>query len=178
VSAVFLDSFGRSAWRLETLPTYNPRSDAAYQHFQATGEVLRLAQRPGKQQWLAGIRQAVAQGKRLTQLHVLDRPLSAYLRYELAVYPENVAAGMEILIADRTAHPELAPLQRDFWLLDDETDRPVVQLMAYEADGEYASREVTSDPAVIAACRAQRDLALGCAVPLAAFLAEVREPLR
>jgi hypothetical protein len=178
VSAAFLDSFGRSAWRLETLPAYNPRSDASFCHFLATGEVLPLDQRPAKQQWLAGIRAAVAAGKRLTQLHVIDRPLSDYLRYELAVYGENVAAGMEVRIADRTDHPELAGLDRDFWLLDDETDRPVAQLMTYEPDGEYASREVTSDPAVLARCRAQRDLALGCSVTLAEFLAETREPLR
>ena len=36
-----------------------------------------------------------------------DRPLSAYVRYELAVYAENVAAGEEVRIADRSAHPEL-----------------------------------------------------------------------
>jgi hypothetical protein len=178
VGAAFLDSFARSAWRLETLSVYNPRSDAAYRHFAATGEVLPLDQRPGKQAWLAGIREAVAAGKRLTQLHVVDRPLSAYLRYELAVYPENVAAGMAIRIADRTSHPELAPLDRDFWLLDDETDRPVAQLMTYDPDGEYVSREVTSEAAVLARCRAQRDLALGCSVTLAEFFQAAGEPLR
>jgi hypothetical protein len=69
-------------------------------------------------------------------------------------------------------------LDRDFWLLDDETDQPVAQLMTYDPDGQYVSREVTSDPAVIARCRAQRDLALARSVDLKEFLRETGERLR
>ena len=50
--------------------------------------------------------------------------------------------------------------------------------MTYDPDGQYVSREVTSDPAVIARCRAQRDLALACSVDLKEFLQEASERLR
>ena len=94
------------------------------------------------------------------------------------MFGENAEAGEDVRIADRTAHPELAELDRDFWLLDDETDHPVAQLMTYDPDGQYVSREVTSDPAVIARCRAQRDLALARSANLKDFLQEASERLR
>jgi hypothetical protein len=177
-SSTFMRSFTRSAWRLETLPQYNPRTDASFRHFVETGEVLPLKDRPAKQEWMGLVAEAVAQGKRLGRVRIIGQPLADGERWELAVFDENAQAGEDVRIADRTAHPELAELDRDFWLLDDETDQPVVQLMTYDPDGQYVSREVTSDPAVIAHCSAQRDLALARSVDLKEFLQETGERLR
>ena len=177
-SSAFMESFTRSAWRLEALPQYNPRTDASFRHFVETGEVLPLEDRPGKQEWMRLVAEAVTQGKRLGRVRIVGQPLADGERWELAVFDENAAAGEDVRIADRTAHPELAELTRDFWLLDDETDRPVAQLMTYDPDGQYVSREVTSDPAVIARCRAQRDRALARSVDLKEFLQEASERLR
>jgi hypothetical protein len=177
-SSTFMQSFTRSAWRLEALPQYNPRTDTSFRHFVETGEVLPLEDRPGKQEWMGLVAEAVAQGKRIGRVRIVGWPLADGERWELAVFGENAEAGEDVRIADRTAHPKLAELDRDFWLLDDETDQPVAQLMTYEPDGQYVSREVTSDPAVIARCRAQRDLALACSVDLQEFLQEASERLR
>ena len=177
-SSAFMESFTRSAWRLEALPQYNPRTDASFRHFVETGEVLPLEDRPGKQEWMGLVAEAVAQGKRLGRVRIVGQPLADGERWELAVFDENAAAGEDVRIADRTAHPELAELTRDFWLLDDETDQPVAQLMTYHPDGQYVSREVTSDPTVIARCRAQRDRALARSVDLKEFLQEASERLR
>ena len=177
-SSAFMESFTRSAWRLEALPQYNPRTDASFRHFVETGEVLPLEDRPGKQEWMGLVAEAVAQGKRLGRVRIVGQPLADGERWELAVFDENAAAGEDVRIADRTAHPELAELTRDFWLLDDETDRPVAQLMTYDPEGQYVSREVTSDPAVIARCRAQRDRALARSVDLKDFPQEASERLR
>lgn len=177
-SADFMRSFTHSAWRLEALPQYNPRTDASYRHFVETGEVLPLEDRPGKQEWMRLVAEAVAQGKRLGRVRIVGQPLADGERWELAVFDENTEAGEDVRIADRTAHPELAELTGDFWLLDDETDRPVAQLMTYDPDGQYVSREVTSDPTVIAHCRTQRDRALACSVDLKEFLQEASERLR
>jgi hypothetical protein len=170
----FMASFRRSAWRLETLPQYNPRTDTAFQVWRDEGRLLPLEERPTKVAWMALLEQAVREGKTLCQVHVVERPLTPYLEYELATYPENVAAGMEIRIADRRQHPELAELSSDFWLMDDDTDRPFVLLMDYEPDGQFASMRRTEDPAVIAECRRQRDLAVACSVPLEEFIQAVR----
>lgn len=43
--------------------------------------------------WLQPVRDAVAAGKRMGRVHVVDEPLSDYLRFVLAVYRENAAAG-------------------------------------------------------------------------------------
>jgi len=177
-SSAFMRSFTRSAWRLEALPQYNPRTDASFRHFIETGEVLPIKDRPGKQEWMGLVAEALAQGKRIGRVRILGWPLADGERWELAVFGENAEAGEDVRIADRTAHPELAELDRDFWLLDDETDHPVAQLMTYDPDGQYVSREVTSDPSVIARCRAQRDLALACSVDLKEFLLEASERLR
>jgi Family of unknown function (DUF6879) len=177
-SADFMGSFTHSAWRLEALPQYNPRTDASYRHFVETGEVLPFEDRPGKQEWMRLVAEAVAQGKRLGRVRIVGQPLADGERWELAVFGENAEAGEDVRIADRIAHPELAELTGDFWLLDDETDRPVAQLMTYDPDGQYVSREVTSDPTVIARCRAQRDRALARSVDLKEFLQEASERLR
>jgi len=177
-SSAFMQSFTRSAWRLEALPQYNPRTDASFRHFIETGEVLPIKDRPGKQEWMGLVAEALAQGKRIARVRIIGWPLADGERWELAVFGENAEAGEDVRIADRTAHPELAELDRDFWLLDDETDHPVAQLMTYDPDGQYVSREVTSDPAVIARCRAQRDLALARSANLKDFLQEASERLR
>ena len=177
-SSAFMQSFTRSAWRLDALPQYNPRTDASFRHFVETGEVLPLKDRPGKQEWMGLVGEALAQGKRIARVRIIGWPLTDGERWELAVFGENAEAGEDVRIADRTAHPELAELDRDFWLLDDETDHPVAQLMTYDPDGQYVSREVTSDPAVIARCRAQRDLALARSANLKDFLQEASERLR
>ena len=64
-SADFMRSFTRSAWRLEALPQYNPRTDASYRHFVETGEVLPLEDRPGKRD---GINHVAADDHRLAVL--------------------------------------------------------------------------------------------------------------
>lgn len=170
----FMASFRRSAWRLEALDQYNPRTDGDFAVWRDEGRLLPLEERPTKLAWMALIEQAVGEGKTLCQVHVLDRPLTPYLEYELATYPENVAAGQEIRIADRGRHPELAELRDDFWLMDDETDRPFVLLMDYEADGQYVGMQRTEDPAVLAECRRKRDLAVACSMPLEEFLQAAR----
>jgi hypothetical protein len=173
-SEEFMRSFRRSAWRLETLDQYNPRTDGDFAVWRAEGRLLPLEERPRKRAWMALIEGAVREGKMLSAVHVVERPLSSYLEYELATYPENVAAGQEIRIADRGQHPELAELTGDFWLMDDDTDRPFVLLMDYEPDGQFAGMRRTEDPAVIAECRRKRDLAVACSVPLEEFMQAAR----
>ena len=165
--------FGSSAFRLETLPQYRGTSDAALQAF-LEGRPLPLEQRPAKQRWMRLVADAAAAGKRISRVHVVSRPLTPYERYELAAFPENAAAGEQVLIADRGEHPELAELTGDFWLLDDTTDRPSVLLMDYDAEGRFRGQEHTRAARVLADCRRQRDLALACSVDLDEFLAVAR----
>ena len=163
----FFRLFRASAWRLEALPAYGtPESDPAFAAYLRLGHLPPLAERPAKQAWMAAVREATAAGKRLGRVHVLRRPLTPYLAYELATYPENVDAGEDVRIADAGEHPELAGLDRDFWLLDDQ----LALLMDYDPEGHFRALTPTRDPAVLADCRRRRDLAVACSVPLAEYL--------
>jgi hypothetical protein len=174
-SEEFFYSFRRSAWRLEALPAYGTaESDPSFAAYLRAGQLPPLEERPPKQAWMAAVRQAIASGKHLGRVHVLSRPLSPYLEYELATYPENALAGEDVRIADAGEHPELADLGPDFWLLDDEMPAPAVLLMAYDDAGRFLSLDHTTDPAVVARCRRVRDLAVRCSVPLSEFLVLAR----
>lgn len=164
----FFALFTRSAWRLETLPAYGtPESDPSFARYLELGQLPPLEERPRAQAWLAAVRRVVAEGRQLGRVHVLRRPLSAYLDYELATYPENAAAGEDIRIADLDQHPELAALDRDFWLLDDAQ----VLLMDYDPEGRFLAWHPTRDPEVVRRCRHQQELAIASSVPLQEYLA-------
>lgn len=111
-----------------------------------------------------------AAGKRDYRVHVLELPLTPYLRYELSVYPESIEAGEEILIADRAWHPDLAELIEDFLLLDGDTGHASVVWYRYNDDDELLARDHSHDPADIEICRRHRDLAVAHAIPYAAFM--------
>ncbi len=91
---------------------------------------------------------------------MVDRPLSDYLRYELAVYAENVAAGEDVLIADRSIHPDLEALNEDFAIFDTET----VILFDYD-DGLVRGYRITDDRQTVDRYRERYDLAVTRSVP-------------
>jgi hypothetical protein len=168
-SEEFFARFRKSAFRLEALPQYLGTSDPAFRAF-SEGRPLPLSERPTKQDWMRRVANACAQGKRIYRVHVLDQPLTPYLQYELATYPENIKAGEEVYIADRTGRPQLTDLTEDFWLCDADSDRPFALLMDYDAEGRFLKGELSDAPAVIEKCRRQRDLALANSVLLDEFL--------
>ncbi len=162
-------TFQESAFRLEALQYYVLGEDEPRR--QAFREGRPLPPRPGKTESIRMVRSAVAAGKRVHRVHAVDLPLSDYIRYELAVYPENVAAGEDVRIAVRSAHPGLKELDTDFWLFDAETSKPVVVWFRYTSDGQVISRDLSDDTGDIRRARAQRDLALAHAMPLSEFMA-------
>lgn len=156
----------RSIVRLETLAQYRSPSEA---------EEL-AAFREGRPQpglceaavaWLERIRASVASGRRRQRVHVVSRPLSDYLRWELLHgYAHNVAVGEEILVADREGRPELEDLTRDFYTIDGR----VAVLMDYDDEGRLLAAWRTDDPDVVHACRCQYETGFAAAVPLGQYL--------
>jgi hypothetical protein len=160
--------FTASAFRLETLRNYAvPAEDARFAAFRQGQPMPERSVRTSP--WLQQIAATTAAGKSWHRVHVMDHPLSEYERFELACYVESAAAGEEIRIADRAAHPGLASLTRDFWLFDSATDRPFVALMDYDHAGHYTGAEISDDPAVVSQCEADRRLAREHSVPLNAY---------
>jgi Family of unknown function (DUF6879) len=158
-----------SIFRLETRQQY--RIPAEAERIRAFEEGRPLPPRSTASFRL--VQEAVTAGKRVYRVHVVEHPLTSYLRYELAAYQESIAAkvGEEIYIADRAAHPGLAHLTDDFLLVDAETDRPALVFVRYDQDGRHLGWERSDDPVELRRCAHQRDLALRHAVDLNRYLA-------
>jgi hypothetical protein len=166
----------RNIFRLETLPQYRSPAEA-----EALAAFREGRPQPGLSDaavaWLEQIRRAAASGTRRQRVHLVSRPLTEYLRWELLHgYTHNSAAGEEILIADREGHPELAALTRDFYTLDGR----VAVVMDYDEEGRLLAGWRTDDPDVVHACRRQYETAFAAAVPLRQYLerTDLVEPAR
>lgn len=158
------DSFTDEVFRLETLQAYSvPEYD---ERLRAFLEGRPLPPSPAKDRWLQDVRRFRDRGRRVWRVHVYDRPLSDYLRYEFTVYAENIAAGEVVRVAERASRAELADLRRDFILFDGDTEHAAAVLFDYSPTGQLLGREVTHDPIGIERCRHQRNLAGAASVPL------------
>src|SRR6266536_586088 len=167
--AVF-DAFRATAFRLETLPRYSDEEEDAELALFLAGKPLpeRSTQTVP---WLKRVADTTVTGKRWQRVHVVSHPLTDYLRFELVGYEANVSAGEDVRIADRDAHPELAQLQRDFWLFDADTPQVFAMLMHYNTTGQLIDVERTDDPPTIERCRRERHLAVALSVPLRDYTA-------
>lgn len=155
-----------SARRLETRQDYRVAADAERQRaFLVDGALLPPG--PGKAADLELIASLRQRGVYVGRTHVISRPITDYVRYELAVYAENISAGEDVLIADSSVYPELADLTQDFALFDSKT----AILFDYREDGVVRGYQITEDPDTVHRCYEQYDLAAARAVPLADFIA-------
>ncbi len=152
-----------SAFRLETLPQYLvPQEAEEFADWKAGKPIRRRT--PENHEGLARIQRAVARGFRRYRVHILDQPLTDYLRFELYGYLDSVAVGSEIYVADRDTHPDLAELHEDFWLYDDE----IGVRMFYDGEGHFLYPELIDE---LKPYREMRDTSLRHAEPLTDYLA-------
>jgi hypothetical protein len=158
----------RQSWfRLETLQRY----DVPYERdeFAAWMRGEAVDKTPGP--WQAMIRAHVAAGRHLSRVHIIEEPLSDYLRFELAGYPVNIEAGEDVRVipVQHGRWPAGVP-RHDFWLFDDRD----LWLMKYDDAGRFVAAELVTDPDEIAQHRTWRDSALAQAVPVATYTAASR----
>ncbi|KUL50278.1 hypothetical protein ADL22_07425 [Streptomyces sp. NRRL F-4489] len=132
--------FEREAFRLETLDDYSKSGGVeAYRAFLA-GEPQPESYRTAG--WVTTVREATQAGKRMYRVHILDRPLSDYLRFELGWgYLRNQEAGEEFFILDTTEQPNPLEGVPDFWAFDEK----VVVSMNYGDAGEFLGAEVVPE---------------------------------
>ncbi|PZS40044.1 MAG: hypothetical protein DLM62_05000 [Pseudonocardiales bacterium] len=135
-----IDNVHVSAFSLETLPTYLVPQEA--EEFASwTAGWPRMPRTPDTHEYLRELQRDVARGIRWYRVHILDQPLTAYLRFELCGYLSNREAGEEIYVVDRDTHPDLGDLHEDFWLYDDEIAVRVV----YDEEGRFLRSEPGDD---------------------------------
>lgn len=156
-------------FRLEARQAYAVPAESI--QFRAFREGRPLPADPAVEQSMQIIRAAVARGARLVRAHVVDLPLGLYLRYEMAAYAENIAAGEQVRVAVRAWHPDLTGLHEDFVLFDPGPKGAALVFMDYDADGRLTGTRYTDDPADVARARQIRDAVMAHAIPLSEFAA-------
>ena len=170
----WFDRFERSTFRLETLQRYSVSGED--ERLRAFREGTPRPERSVRNDpWLHRIALTTAAGKRWQRVHVVQHPLTEYLRYELVSYVESAATGEDIRITVRATRPDLAALNEDFWLFDADTDGAYAVLMRYDEEGHFLGYDHTTDPDILDRCCAQRDLVLEHAVELNIYLASTKE---
>jgi hypothetical protein len=163
------DRVAETAFRLETRQDYAGATGPRYEFWQRGEQMPERS--PQTSGWLARVASSTAQGKRWQRVHVVDLPLSEYMRYELVVYAENAAAGEDIRIVERAAHPTLELLREDYWLFDaDDPSQERAIFLEFDTGGYPIRYERTCDSGRLVVCRWQRDLVWSFAVPLAEFV--------
>ncbi|MBZ4319084.1 DUF6879 family protein [Streptomyces huiliensis] len=159
------EEFEQEAFRLETLDDYGRSGNtAAYQAF------LSGAPQPTdyNADWVAEVRSHTVRGKRVWRVHVLTRPLTAYLRYELGWgYRKNMTGGEEFFILDVTDRPNPLAGVPDFWLFDAEA----AAVMQYDDQGAFLGAEVLPEGTAEEYVR-HRDTAFAHAEPFAHWWAK------
>lgn len=152
----------RFAFRLETLPEYLVPQEAEELASWKAGQP-RTPRTPETHEYLAEFQRDVVLGIRWYRVHILDQPLTAYLRFELCGYLANQAAGEEIYVVDRNTHADLKPLHEDFWLYDDE----IAIRMIYDDEGHFLYPEPIDN---IEPYRELRDTSVRHSEPLTDYL--------
>lgn len=128
------EEFTGWAFRLERLPEYRVAEEVSALALFGQSGVLPA---DFNADWAALVRSATGSGRAMKRLRLVsDGELTPYERFELdAAYGPGLAAGEEIRIGRRSAHPDAA----DFWLFDGEWKTS----MNHTSSGEFLGATVT-----------------------------------
>ncbi|MBW1601898.1 hypothetical protein JJV70_07195 [Streptomyces sp. JJ66] len=125
------DTFQGEAFRLETLDDYSKSGNVDAYHAFLAGEPQPDDYNAG---WVEELRSHTAKGKRVYRVHILRRPLTDYLRFELGWgYRKNMTGGEEFYLLDVTDRPNPLRHVPDFWLFDSDS----VAVMRYDDAGKF-----------------------------------------
>lgn len=153
-----------SWFRLETLQTYTVDYERdEYEQFLTSG---RLDRELGD--WQRMIERHTRAGRSLRRVHVVQEPLTDYLRYEFEAYRQNGEAGEEIRLVPvaSSAWPTNLPVGQDFWLFDDRE----VWDMHYDSEGRFLEAARSDSASHLDDCRRWRDAALKQSISLSDYL--------
>jgi hypothetical protein len=135
-------TYCHSAWRFECRDDYAvPGEDADFDDFLAGRPVAPRTIENNT--YLANIARQRQEGKYFGRVRTVGHPITRYTEFEMASYPENIAAGEEVQILDRSW---LEPgnddwTRQDFWLFDD----AIAVLMNYDDQGHFLGVERAED---------------------------------
>jgi hypothetical protein len=138
--------FKSSAFRLETLQAYAETSESGPFHQYQRGSPPDAA---FLNDWCQMVRNHITSGKAMRRIHVVDVPLSEYMKFEIeCCYIHTGAAGEDIRLIDRSklSSEHLKLITEDFWFFDSST----VMVNEYDERGTIAQARITTDPVIVA----------------------------
>ncbi|GLW91126.1 DUF6879 family protein [Actinokineospora globicatena] len=158
--------FRQSVFRLETLQHYQVSYEKDEFARFLTGE--SRGEFPGISGWISGtVIPARAARKSMHRVHVVEEPLSDYVRFECAwAYEHTVPAGedVRVITVERGQWPDNLP-RAEYWLFDSE----LLVAMNYDEDGTFRFAEVITNAAEVALARQWRDTAMELSIPYREF---------
>jgi hypothetical protein len=159
-------SFNTSLFRLEARNEYRvPFEEDAFRRF-LDGAPLKPDE--GDLAWRDLIRKHRNAGRKWQKVHIVDLPLTDYLRFEIAAaYDVFAPVGEEVRMIERRIGSITDSFDGDdFWLFDDAQ----LVLMRYSDDGKVLARElVVDEPELIAQYIERKEKALAAATPYREF---------
>lgn len=159
-------SYKSSAFRLETLQTYAVSyENKPFQDFLAGKKRYTDSEHV---EWVNLIQSSIASGKTMSRVHVIEEPLTDYLRFEILwPYRDNVDAGDDIrlVVVKQGEWPANLP-KEDFWLFDES----LVADMKYDENYGFVEAVVTDDPEIVAQRIQWRDEAIRLSIGYEEYL--------
>jgi hypothetical protein len=117
--------------------------------------------------WIAAIREVVANGVVVRRARIISEPVTDYVRYEYALTDGlNIAAGESVRWLPRRLASDLALPGNDFWLFDGR----LVLFNHFGGDGSSGGKELRHESSVVQLCAAAFDAVWNRAIPHEIYL--------
>ena len=117
--------------------------------------------------WLFFIKEVAARGVVVQRARIVTQPHTDYVRWELALDPQNIAAGEDIRYLPRRHADDIVFPAEDCWLFDDNQ----LVLSLFKPEGGSGGFAQEYDPALIEQCKIACNQAWLQAVPYAEYVA-------
>jgi hypothetical protein len=152
------DNLQRRAWRLEVQQAYTmPGEREMFERFRR-GETPPADHR---YPWRDEVERNVKAGMYMGRVHVVQRPVSDYLRFQATwAYELTVPVGEDVRILDLSTAPNPGLPDEDFWILDDSVVR-----MLFRPDGTQIGRKLVEDSAELPRYEKYMELAIANSMP-------------
>lgn len=127
----YFNNFKKYAFRLELLQKYTVEEEKEIlEHFLKTGKLKKKEMG----EWYKIITNAIERGTIMERVHVIKKPLTDYLRFELESYKLTTKNGEKVFLLSQEEFNKIkTSISSDFWMFDDK----IVLKMNYDKEGRF-----------------------------------------
>lgn len=167
--AILMGRTTQSVFKLETMQTYQEPGNPSFEAFQRGDfdEAVRLCWTVRQQQERDHSVMMCQKAISWTRIHLVEKPLTDYLKWELETYNVSVKYGERILIADITDQQQGSYFRKltDFIIFDDRA----VMAHNYDRDGLIQGGWIVDQPSQVQKYSEAIKACSGISLPLGVF---------